>query len=687
MDKAMFRLSTSVLELLCIAGGSPRLSVGRARLFEPREDDAQQVSRALALASKSPRLKPTSKSIAFSLDWKCSSPRLKLGGPHPLLSTAEVCCSRLSKSFLKPGLIILLSAGTTALAASSAPLPQPVQKGEELQIASAELGQYGGTLVVGQRGEPKTLNPVLAADAPSREVIGRMMADLVHINRATQKTEPALATSWKLSKDGRSFIVKLRRGIRFSDGQPFNADDVVFTFKAYLDDKIHSPQRDLLIIGGKPISVVKLDDYTLRFEISQPYAAAERIFDSVWILPQHQLRASYEHGAFAQALSLNTAPDAAAGLGPFRFRQYLPGERIVLERNPYYWKADRNKLRLPYLDEVAFLFVGNEDAQILRFQSRETNIISRFSAENYAAMAREQQARGYDLVDLGPSLEYNFVFFNLNDLPADKFPQISREQLWFRDVRFRQAVSAAVDRQSIVRLVYGGRAAPLWGNVTPGNKLWVDQALARPERSLDHAKELLKSSGFSWTADGKLIDPKKEPVEFTLITSSSNAQRVKMATLVADDLSQLGIGVHVVPLEFRGLIDRVFQSNDYEACLMGLGGGDADPNGDMNVWLSSGGTHLWNMHETKPATAWEGDLDRLMNQQLITLDYKKRKHIYDHAQQIIADNVPFIFLATPDVLVGASTDVANLHPATLDPYVLWNADELFFRRQGVSAAK
>jgi peptide/nickel transport system substrate-binding protein len=683
----MFRLSTSVLELLCIAGGSPRLSVGRARLFEPREDDAQQVSRALALASKSPRLKPTSKSIALSLDWKCSSPRLKLGGPHPLLSAAEVCCSRLSKSFLKPGLIILLSAGTTALAASSAPLPQPVQKGEELQIASAELGQYGGTLVVGQRGEPKTLNPVLAADAPSREVIGRMMADLVHINRATQKTEPALATSWKLSKDGRSFIVKLRRGIRFSDGQPFNADDVVFTFKAYLDDKIHSPQRDLLIIGGKPISVVKLDDYTLRFEISQPYAAAERIFDSVWILPQHQLRASYEHGAFAQALSLNTAPDAAAGLGPFRFRQYLPGERIVLERNPYYWKADRNKLRLPYLDEVAFLFVGNEDAQILRFQSRETNIISRFSAENYAAMAREQQARGYDLVDLGPSLEYNFVFFNLNDLPADKFPQISREQLWFRDVRFRQAVSAAVDRQSIVRLVYGGRAAPLWGNVTPGNKLWVDQALARPERSLDHAKELLKSSGFSWTADGKLIDPKKEPVEFTLITSSSNAQRVKMATLVADDLSQLGIGVHVVPLEFRGLIDRVFQSNDYEACLMGLGGGDADPNGDMNVWLSSGGTHLWNMHETKPATAWEGDLDRLMNQQLITLDYKKRKHIYDHAQQIIADNVPFIFLATPDVLVGASTDVANLHPATLDPYVLWNADELFFRRQGVSAAK
>jgi peptide/nickel transport system substrate-binding protein len=581
--------------------------------------------------------------------------------------------------------MVLLSALSTL--ASSAPLPQQVQKGEELQVASSDVGEYGGTLVVGQRGEPKTLNPVLAADAPSREVTGRMMADLVHINRVTQKTEPALATSWKLSKDGRSFTLKLRRGIRFSDGQPFTADDVVFTFKAYLDDKIHSPQRDLLIIGGKPIAVVKLDDYTLRFDMAQPYAAAERIFDSVWILPQHLLRASYEQGTFVQALSLNTAPDAVAGLGAFRFKQYRPGERIVLERNPYYWKADRSGRRLPYLDEIAFLFVGNEDAQILRFQSRETNVISRFSPDNYAAMSREQQARGYDLVDLGPSLEYNFLFFNLNNLPADKYPQVSRSQLWFRDLRFRQAVSVAVDRQSIVRLVYGGRAAPLWGNVTPGNKLWVNEALAHPERSLDHAKELLKAAGFSWTGDGKLIDAKKELVEFTLITSSSNAQRVKMATLVADDLSQLGMSVHVVPLEFRAVIDRVFQTNDYEACIMGLGGGDADPNSDMNVWLSTGGTHLWNMHETTPATAWEADLDRMMEQQLITLDYKKRKRIYDQVQQIISDNLPFVFLATPDVLVGASKEIANFRPASLEPYVLWNAEELYFRRQGVAGAK
>jgi peptide/nickel transport system substrate-binding protein len=142
-----------------------------------------------------------------------------------------------------------------------------------------------------------------------------------------------------------------------------------------------------------------------------------------------------------------------------------------------------------------------------------------------------------------------------------------------------------------------------------------------------------------------------------------------------------------VPLEFRAVIDRVFQTNDYEACIMGLGGGDADPNSDMNVWLSTGGTHLWNMHETTPATAWEADLDRMMEQQLITLDYKKRKRIYDQAQQIISDNLPFVFLATPDVLVGASKEIANFRPASLEPYVLWNAEELYFRRQGVAGAK
>jgi len=571
-------------------------------------------------------------------------------------------------------LALLLACGYGGFASSA---PQPLQKGEELQSTDNQVGRYGGTLVVAQRSEPKTLNPVTATDAPSREVIGRLTADLIHINRQTQNTEPALAKSWSVSKDGQVFTVKLRHGLRFSDGQVFDADDVVFSFQVYLDEKVHSPQRDLLVVGGKPIDVQKIDQYTVRFTLAQPYAAAERIFDSLAMMPRHLLEKPYKEGQFPQVWTLTTPPAEMAGLGPFRMKQYVPGQKIVLERNPYYWKADQSKNRLPYLDEMVFLFVGNEDAQVIRFQAGETDIISRLSAENYSLLSKDAASHGTQFFDLGPSLEYDFLVFNLNDIKKDT-DNIVAKQVWFQDVKFRQAVSAAVDRDSIVRLVYSGHGAALWGNVSPSNKLWVDQALPHPPRSLDHARELLKSAGFSWNSDGALLDRQGKPVEFSIITSTSNAQRTKMATLIQDDLSKLGMNVHVVPLEFRAVLDRVFQTYEYDASIMALGGGDADPNPEMNVWLSNGGTHLWHLNESKPATEWEAQIDELMQKQMVQLKYKERKHLYDQVQETVAADVPFVFLATPDILVGAKRSLGNFKPAILDPNTLWNVEQLYY---------
>ena len=557
--------------------------------------------------------------------------------------------------------------------------PAPVNSSEQLQRTGAETGRYGGRLVVGQKAEPKTLNPVTATDAISREVIGRCNADLITINRESQKTEPALAESWKASADGRTFTLKLRKGIRFSDGQPFDADDVVFSFQLYLDEKIGSPQRDLLVIDDKPMTVTKIDQYMVRFTLPKPYAAAERLFDGLAMLPRHLLEQSYREGHFAQAWSLNVSPAEIAGLGPFRFKQYLPGQKIVLERNPYYWKTDRVNHRLPYLDEMDFLFVGSEDQQVMRFEAGETDVVSRLSSENYSLLSRDRERGQWQLADLGPSLEYNFLVFNLNDLDAKKQADIAQKQTWFRDLKFRQAVSSAIDRESIVKLVYGARGTALWGNVGPGNKLWMDSAIPHPAKSLDTAKQLLKSEGFSWNGSDELLDPWGKIVEFTIVTSSSNEQRMKMATLIQDDLSHLGMNVHVAPLEFRAMLDRVFNSFDYEAAVMGLGGGDPDPNPEMNVWLSNGATHLWHLNETKAVTPWEQEIDSLMQQQMVALDYARRKKLYDRVQELIAQNVPFIFLATPDVLVGAKMQIGNFHPAVLDDYTLWNADELYLR--------
>jgi peptide/nickel transport system substrate-binding protein len=580
------------------------------------------------------------------------------------------------KAIARLALVVCLCA---AMSMASAPAPQPVSQGEELARVDSATGRYGGRLVVGQRSEPKTLNPVTATDAVSREVFERLHGDLIEINRATQKTEPALAKSWKLSPDGRTFTLKLRKGIRFSDGHPFDADDVVFTFTVYLDEAVSSPQRDLLLIDGKPLTISKVDQYTVRFSLPRPYAAAERLFDSFAILPRHILEKPYREGKFLQAWPLNAPPTEVVGLGPFRVKQYWPGQRILLERNPYYWKADRDNHRLPYLDELVFLFVGTEDAQVMRFEAGETDLINRLSSENYALLSKEQSRTRSQLADLGPSLEYNFLVFNQNDLAGKKLDGIARKQVWFQDQKFRQAVSAAVDRDSIVKLVYGTRGTALWGNVGPGNKMWVNQSIPHPQRSLETARQLLKSAGFTWNASGQVLDRTGQPVEFSIATSSSNAQRMKMVTLIQDDLSHLGMQVHVVPLDFRAMIDRVFQSFDYEAAIMGLGGGDADPNPEMNVWVSSGSTHLWRMNEAQPATAWEREIDQLMNEQMVTLDYRKRKKLYDRVQQIISEQMPFIFLATPNILAGAKAEIGNFQPALLDHYTLWNADQLYLR--------
>jgi peptide/nickel transport system substrate-binding protein len=580
----------------------------------------------------------------------------------------------------------LIAIGDTA-SAQTAPQPASTRNSqavhEELLTLRGELGHPGGRLVVALRSEPKTLNPLLAADAPSREVIAAMQSDLIHINRATQLTEPALAKSWKISPDGLQYTLLLRQGLRFSDGHPLDADDVLFTFRLYLDENLHAPQRDLLIIGGKPIAVHKLGQQTVVFTLAKKYGVEERLFDGLAILPRHLLEKPYQEGKLGQLWNATTPTAEIAGLGPFRLKEYVPGQKLTLERNPYYWKTDSQGTHLPYLNELVFLFVSSADAQVLKFQSGETDLIARVSADNFAVLTRQQ--RDYTMSDAGPGLEYNFLFFNLNDLGSKASADALRKQKIFNNVKFRQAISLAVDRDAIVRLVYQGRGTALWGPVTPGNRRWLDASLPHPARNIEQARALLQRAGFSWqsssAANGEstLLDSDHNPVSFSVITSSSSADRNKMATLIQDDLKQLGIHVQIVPLEFRSLVDRVTQTKDYEACILGLVSGDADPNTDINVWLSSGPQHFWNPSQSKPGTPWEAEIDHLMEQQLVTPGYEQRKKLYDRVQEILAENQPMIFLASPDILVGAKNSLANLHPAVLEPYVLWNVDQLYFR--------
>jgi peptide/nickel transport system substrate-binding protein len=548
-------------------------------------------------------------------------------------------------------------------------------------------GRPGGRLVSAQRTEPKTLNWVVAADSGSREVLQRLMADLIHINRQSLATEPALAKSWKVSNNGLHWELELRQGVKFSDGHPFDADDVVFTFQAILDEQVHSPQRALLMLEGKPIRVCKLDTYRVAFDFPQPYSVPDRLFDGIYILPRHKLEAAWKQGKLADAWALSTPPSEIAGLGPFRLKEYVAGQRITLERNPYYWKVDQAGAQLPYLAELVFLFAGTEDNQVLRFQAGESDIINRVGARNFAALEKDRERRGYELVSAGGSLEYNFLFFNLADLPSGVAPQIAVHQAFLRRKSFRQAVSAAIDRDAIVRLVYLGRAVPLAGPVPPANKAWINTTLAAPTRSVERARQLLAADGFKWSREGNLVDPEGRPVEFSILTSNTNPERMQMATLIQDDLKQIGMRVNVVPLEFRSLLERVQRTHEYEACVLSLASPDADPNPDMPVWLSSGGSHLWNPEQKTPATPWEAEIDGLMRRQLVTRDYAERKRLFDRVQAIVVEHQPLVPLVSPHLLAGAKKGLANFRPALLEPYTLWNIEQLYWRAPAAGARR
>ena len=556
----------------------------------------------------------------------------------------------------------------------------------DLLVSRGDVGRPGGQIVIALRAEPRTFNPVTALDSPSREVIRRTIGDLIHVNRETQQTEPALAKSWHVSADGRTYTVTLRQGIRFSDGDPFDADDVVFSFQVYLDEKVGSTNRDFLTIEGKPIAVRKVDRYTVEFSLAQPYAAAERLFDSIAMLPSHLLARAYKERRLGATWGVQTEAAAMAGLGPFRFKEYVPGQRVVLERNPFFWKVDRAGHRLPYMDRVVFLIVPSEDAQVLRFQSGDADIVTRISAANFNVLSRTQRTANYELYDVGASLNYTFLFFNQSAVESRGLTEISRKQSWFRRLPFRQAVSLAIDRNAIVRLAFRGRATPLWGHLPPGNT-WVDRSLPRPEHSVERARQLLRAAGFGWTADGTLIDEKAQPVEFSIVTNTGNAERIQIATIIQDDLKRLGMRARVVTLELRALIDRVLTTYDYEACVLGLGGGDVDPNAELNLWLSSGSQHLWRMGEPKPATPWEEEIDTLMRRQLTVLDRRERKRLYDRVQQLVVQHLPIIPLVSPNLLVGANKGLGNFRPTILEHHALWNVEELFWRERRSGAPR
>jgi peptide/nickel transport system substrate-binding protein len=367
-------------------------------------------------------------------------------------------------------------------------------------------------------------------------------------------------------------------------------------------------------------------------------------------------------------MSAKSALKERAVLGAYVVADYRPGRSLILARNPRYWKRDRQGRQLPYIERIQFDIQSNRELETLRFSRGEIDMITNLDAETFERL-RSQGVSG--IVDAGATDESEFLWFN----QVQRSPVPEHKRAWFRSGTFRKAISMAVNRADIVRLVFRGHAEAAGGPFSTANKLWFNPKVRPDAFAPQHALTLLAKDGFQLRGKA-LYDRHGNAVEFSLVTNSGNKARARMAALIQQDLSRIGIKVSVAPLEFGSLVDRISRSYAYEACLLGFVNVDPDPNGQMNVWMSSGASHQWNPGQAAPETPWEAEIDRLMRVQASTLDQKKRKASFDRVQEIIAAEAPFIYLVTTNALVAVRGSVGNVLPSAFRPQLLWNAENL-----------
>ena len=521
-------------------------------------------------------------------------------------------------------------------------------------LSTSAFAQSGGQLRFCLRTEPKTFDPLLVDDDASLSIRYLTGGVLSRVNRHTQELEPELAESWKVSADGKQITFKLRHGVRFSDGTPFSAEDVAFTMQRLMDPSVHSPVGDAFRTGsgngtGKfTTKVISTDQITITFPA--PVVGLDRQFDEVAIMSAHSPKKE------------------AAVLGPFMVAEYKAGSSVLLERNPYYWKKDSQGRRLPYLDAIHLDIQPNRDVEMLRFKRGELDLINVLDTDYFDRLS----AASPQLVhDAGPSLDSDFMWFN--QVATAPIPEYKRA--WFRSTNFRRAISEAINRDDIARVVYNGHAQPAVGPVSPANKFWFNSKLKAEAHDPPAALDRLKAEGFH-LQNGILLDKNANPVEFSIVTNAGNKPRERMSVLILEDLAKIGIKVNLVPLDFPSLIERITQKFNYECAMLGFRNVDLDPNGQMNIWLSSAENHAWNPQQKSPETAWEAVIDELMRAQASTSDLKKRKAAFDRVQEIVYEQAPLIYLINQNALSAVSSSVAGANPGILHPQTFWNAERM-----------
>lgn len=573
--------------------------------------------------------------------------------------------------------------GSSSAELTSYPTPENVTiDGIDYLESQAPVGNFGGELIASTIGEgPKTFNPFNSKDNTSSTMAGVMFDGLLTTNPVTGQPSPKLAKSYEISPDGKTYTIHLRRGIKWSDGKPITADDVVFTWRdiifAGLGD---TSTRDSLVIDDKLPTVRKIDDYTVEFTTPKPYAPFIRML-SASIAPKHYFLSAVKGGAetFDRFLGTTTPPKDIVVSGAFKLKEYVPAQRVVFERNPNYYEINKEKQKLPYLDRFIYLIVGDLNNEVLKFEAKELDVIS-LQGSKVARYKSLEAHSDFKLYNLGPATGTMYLSMNLNNRKGKngKFYVNPTKQKWFQDLNFRQAVDYAIDRKNMVFNIANGIGEPLF---TPEslNSIYLNKNIKPYDKNLEKSRELLKKSGF-YTKKGKLYDKDGNRVEFDLYTNAGNTEREAIGVMVKQDLEDLGMKVNFKPIEFNSLVNKLVSTFDWDMVIMGLTGSPLEPNGGKNVWLSDGRLHMFNMRlpdEGKDKILpWEKELDECFTKGALATKFEDRKKYYDKYQEIVYLQKPFIYIYSPVIIYAIRDKFKNIYPSGLNG-IIYNIEEIY----------
>ncbi|BAC08361.1 ABC transporter substrate-binding protein [Thermosynechococcus vestitus] len=544
----------------------------------------------------------------------------------------------------------------------------------------------GNQLVTAVTSDPKTFNYALSQESPN--VFGYLYTGLVQENGFTGELEPALAESWEMKPETLEIVFQLRPNLKWSDGVPLTSKDVVFTYnEIYFNPEIPTSSRDILRIGQKGLlpEVTAQGDRQVTFKLPEPFAPFLRN-TGLPILPAHRLqeavreRDSQGRLKFLSMWGTDTDPRQIVGNGPFVMDRYVNSQRLIFRRNPFYWRSP-----LPHLERFIWQIVESTDTAMLQFRSGSLDLLA-VTPEMFALLKREEKRGQFTIYNSGPSPNTLFICFNLNRGRRNGKPLVDPVKSdWFNDVRFRQAVAYALDRQRMINNLYQGLGAPQHSTIPVHSPFYFspEQGLPTYSYNVAKAKALLQEAGFRYDEQGRLFDAKGNRVRFSLITNAGNKIREAIATQVQQDLGAIGMQVDLQFLAFGTLVDRLSNSLEWEAHILGFTGGGNEPNSGANIWRVDGLLHTFNQQPSPnqpPITGrvvadWEQRISDLYVQGAQELNLERRQQIYAEAQRLAQEYLPFIYLVNPLSLTAFRNHVIGAKPTALGG-PLWNLDEL-----------